>query len=439
VQEAHRSFSENPNDKKLQLLHQGCIQFNNRNIYLGVPSSPTTNKRRIITTQLAKILQPVAATIDWCFVVTPENSSIPVTIRSIVRVGDQDPPVGKDGLIPSYWCSDHFMVESEITVGHERYRVGTLNILGGSMSTGKAYQHFEFIPEEIYQKLVQRGLKEKIESILQNFLEEFTSELKDPNSPNREVLDKIIDRFFVKRDKAGTVIKVVDINPDNIKLEKVFGLKDAGFLNIHVPDFIDEDTKAAYAEAYNNTKLSPEDDLLAKRCQDFFNRLYYEPELYELFKEWYASLSAKKSFDTILTEYFRRDRNQFDAFALQEVAVPAMVKILQQNPRFSGVLQRSRFPGYKVHIQQNSNTNKTTGALIIKDRPPRYLQPLRRGAEEKTEEEKRKFRRNVIITVVVIIVIVVVIVSVVLTEKFKANIVDPFINRSRSWFTVWRK
>jgi hypothetical protein len=412
VRQVHEQIESDPTLKKLE---QGCITFNDRRIALGTPPTPTTNKVRIITTQLAKILKAVAATIDWCFVVAPENSDLPISVNSVARVGED--PAKPDGLMPSYWCSDHFMVESEVTIGSETYRVGSLNILGESISGGKAYNHFEFIDDRSYQYLRHHHLDDRIKEILNQFLDDFAAELKDPNHPERDQLDQIISKFFVKKNEDGSVTPV-DITRQTIKSQKVFGLRDAKFMNIHIPDFIDEDTKQAYQNELDKYLAKQKSDqamtlYIANKLHAFYNALYNDPQLRPLFESWYNSSKTKKEFSVILQHYLSRKQNPFDVFALQEVAVGGMVE----------TLLKTSFHNYQIYITENFNNKPTTGALIIKRRRPQRLLP--------TSESHKSY--NVIIVPLIGLVIVGLITIVGnVTETFKTRIVDRFVDRK--WF-----
>jgi hypothetical protein len=373
VTSVHNLLKENPEDSRSKLL-QDVLPFT-RPIYLGVPPAPTTNKVRIITTQLDKILKPVASKIDWCFVVLPEGDQRPVTISSVSKIDET--PVNATTFSPLTWCSDHFMLETDIDVGTKHYRIGSLNILGMSKESGDSYNHFEFADNTTYHNIQEYKMADRIKEILDKFLDDFIVEITDPNRSDQ--LTRIYKKFFSKKNPDGT-FTFENVTRESIKKNKVFGLQPATFLNVHYSPVLSNELKGKALAEYNNRlsfvknsynpkpgELALEDVLfLSEKVYAFFQSLYTDKvekegvSLNSIFTLWADEINMsdarKVDYNKQIESYLQFGR--FDAFALQEVSASAMYD----------ALNGKTFPGYKpINITKHTPGKKTTGALIIKE------------------------------------------------------------------------
>ncbi len=428
-------FTENPTpvvdkDGKMKPPFLGYLALANRKMTLGQnplekdPPVPTTNKVRVITTQTDKILKPVAAAIDWCFVVDPVGyAGSPTIVSSVVKIGEDPVQFNPAGLVklplppdetgksptpppltpfaPSSWCSDHFMVESELVLGGKAYRIGSLNVLGESVST-EAFNLFEFVDEIGYRELNDGNPPPKvaINEIKQAFLESFAQKLNTarkqmdaiPES-ERGQLQAVLTAFS-KKLPADRDITWKDLGP-----AKVFGLIDAKYLNTHKPPYpIKEEPnevlrkklekanndyakkqlkflnssverkKGESDESFNARRERDEAELALKKIyvpyladylqDNFFQKLYTDDRLKKIFRGWFERLADKQKYSTVLDNYLHRLFNNFDAFALQEVSSGGMTKeLLEAYPRGGE-------SGYEVLLSDSGAT--TTGAVIKK-------------------------------------------------------------------------
>lgn len=415
---ANTLFTENPTpvaDKsgKIKPPFLGYLTIPNRKMTLGQnplekdPPVPTTNKVRVITTQTDKILKPVASAIDWCFVVDPVGYVGSKTfVNSIVKIGE-DPvvinsaavPLSKETkeipltpFAPSSWCSDHFMVESELVLGGREYRIGSLNVLGESITT-EAFNIFEFVDEIGYRELNTGSPppKNAITEIKQAFLESFAQKLNTARSQigdipeaERGPLQAVLTAFSGKL-PADRTITWEDLGP-----AKVFGLIDAKYLNTHLPPYESpkiERAKKDYAkkqlkflnssverkkgesdESFNARREKDEADLALKKIyvpyladylqNNFFQKLYTDDRLKNIFRDWFERLADKQKYSTVVENYLHRLFNKFDAFALQEVSSGGMTEELRAAYPHGGE------SGYEVLLSDSGAT--TTGAVIRK-------------------------------------------------------------------------
>lgn len=400
-----RDFVENPpmfKDEKSgrdKAKFHGYMVLPNRAIVLGVPLAPTTNKVRIITTQLGKILKPVAATIDWCFVVTPDGGyGSNVNISSNVKVGELDPSsskeaprviereVGADEFAPASWCSDHFMLDTEVSIEGTPYRIGSLNVLGESVDAG-AKNHFEFVDQDAYREILtnDEAVKKRIEQMRDAFLDDFVADLKNEASPDKAILGQVYTKFFVEGQKK--VIPREAITRKNIIGNKVFGLVKAKFMNIHcmkgVEDAADSAKMAETCAKYDAertaffAKTDEVTKFLCNRLQDgFFQKLYADADIHRILSGLFHRQSNKLDFKDCLRHFLGDGR--FTAFAIQEVGSGRMYSELTDR-KFANFIE---FPGYTTLVGAPVDT--TTGALIVKNQietpvppamPPAVLPP----------------------------------------------------------------
>jgi hypothetical protein len=384
---------------------------------MSQPPVPTTNKIRIITTQLGKILKPVASAIDWCFVVDPVTPpQTPTAVNSVVKIGDSVVNLNPDALsnkdlpltpfAPSTWCSDHFTLESDVTINGTPYKFGSLNILGESITGKKAYNVFEFIDEQGFRELTAGGFASTIDRIKSEFMQSFSTKLANARAQMQEragrgekvgikrlegnfdqsvddqtMLEILIDTFFT--DKEGNVLE--DYSPKALVKQKVFGLVDAKYMNTHIPPFASADAKSDYESKKSDflgskvdlkKKEGESDDDFKKRVAKaekelalkkiyvpyvadilqtgFFQKLYTEPGLDKIFSNWYGRLTSKQSYDDAIRAYLGRTSNKFDAFAMQEVSTKGMYD----------QLANAHIPGYCVQMEKSGDT--TTGAVLVR-------------------------------------------------------------------------
>lgn len=384
---------------------------------LPQPPVPTTNKIRIITTQLGKILKPVASAIDWCFVVDPKSPpQTPTIVNSVVKIGDSVLRLNPDALsnkelpltpfAPATWCSDHFTLESDVTINGTPYKFGSLNILGESITGKKAYNVFEFIDEQGFRELTAGGFASTIDRIKSEFMQSFSTKLANARAQMQEragrgekvgikrlegnfdqsvddqtMLEILIDTFFT--DKEGNVLE--DYSPKALVKQKVFGLVDAKYMNTHIPPFASADAKSDYESKKSDflgskvdlkKKEGESDDDFKKRVAKaekelalkkiyvpyvadilqtgFFQKLYTEPGLDKIFSNWYGRLTSKQSYDDAIRAYLGRTSNKFDAFAMQEVSTKGMYD----------QLANAHIPGYCVQMEKSGDT--TTGAILVR-------------------------------------------------------------------------
>jgi hypothetical protein len=387
---------------------------------MSQPPVPTTNKIRIITTQLGKILKPVASAIDWCFVVDPQSPpQTPTVVNSVVKIGDEVVRLNPDALsdknlpltpfAPATWCSDHFTLESDVTVNGTPYKFGSLNILGESITGKKAYNVFEFIDEQGFRELTAGGFASTIDRIKSDFMQSFSTKLANARAQMQEraargekvgikrlegnfnqsvddqtMLEIIIDAFFTDP-KTKEIIQPEDYSPKALVKQKVFGLVDAKYMNTHIPPFASADAKADYESkksAFLGSKVDlakkdgESDDDFNKRVAKadlelslkkiyvpyiadilqtgFFQKLYTEPGLDKIFSNWYGRLTSKQSYDDAIRAYLGRTSNKFDAFAMQEVSTKGMYD----------QLANAHIPGYCVQMEKSGDT--TTGAVLVR-------------------------------------------------------------------------
>jgi hypothetical protein len=367
---------------KTKAKFHGYMVLPGRTIILGVPLAPTTNKVRMITTQLSKILKPVAATIDWCFVVAPAGADTTrVGIESSVIAAEKkdskinEIEVGFDDFAPASWCSDHFMLKTVVTIEGVSYQVGSLNILGESVDADVG-NHFEFADQEAYREIVNQGLKDKIVGIyskedkkyhggmVNEFLDLFVADLKNPESPDKAILDKVYEKFFAT---PTLTIARESITPESVIGQKVFGLVNAKFMNLHymdatAQDFANAEDLArmnAARDKYKATRdkfFASTDDVtkyLCNRLQNgFFQKLYADAAIRKVLVDLFARQRTKLDFKECLDHFL--ESKTFDAFALQEVGSGRMLNELADR----------HIPGYCVQMDVSGDT--TTGAVVVK-------------------------------------------------------------------------
>lgn len=416
-------------------LSYGQLSFD-RPIILGTPSAPTTNKIRLMTTQLEKILKHAVGTIDWCFVVPKSGSTANVNVQTKLGLN----PTSGDGLMPASWCTDHFMIDANVKIDDRTYRIGSLNILGASV--GKvAHNYFEMLDEDAKQYVYTMARNEDILNRRDELVMKFVRAFKDENHPDKDILE------LMRTTKDG---RLEDKDLTEKKVSSLMNIKETSFMNIHAPHFAKDEVKAAFRESVNEFLggLAPTtggsdaplayvsralDELrgkeldaagkkklvglyVSKNILEFYEGLYNAHE--SMFASWYERINNKPTnCASVIKDYLDND---FDAFALQEVNKDFMLPEL---------LQPKKYAGYKVHNNINDPSKVTTGAIIVKEgaaEPPVTTATAGAAAVAVSPavDPARRQRMRFIIGLLVILVVIVIVVIVVATTSTFRDYVD---------------
>lgn len=326
-----------------------------RRIYLGDLTGLTTDKMRIITTQLPKMLDRVAAKIDWCFAVTPINTDDSYSITSIPMIMNKI--TKPNSVAPVTWCSDHFMVESEIINAGERLIIGTLNVLGESIKGEQSYGVFEFIDDIGLQEYNNNPqIADRILELRDQFIDKQISEISDDI-----VAKQWLTNHGINFDKKMNGIQDKALRREAFMDLKVFSksLRSTDLMNIHCPSYGTGILRFKYDEELNKLKQKGDQEYkFAKRITDFYESLYNDPILKTFFTNWFnrVKVPSKKKFYEIVTYYLRTGK--FDAFAIQEVSQNMRKKVIKLTPIFNKL-------GYEVVISTDTES-KTTGVIFKK-------------------------------------------------------------------------
>jgi hypothetical protein len=317
---------------------------------------PTSSKTRLLTTQFNKMLKLHESTIDNFFLVS-QNVEQSISVRSNVTT---DVVLTHKITIPPHWPSDHFILDTLLTISNEKFppnrndissynqpsttlRFVSWNILGESISNKEPFNIFEFLTVDITEyesELIQSLRNIHVHEFLQSLLPPFPCD--NPNTTDLQAL-------FLEGKGYSKYLRNVNLFQCHLLPYSYY--EELNWIEKY------ESTKQVY-DIYLNKLLHESliTQVYAHNLLSFYNTLYTHPDLHSLWRRWLLSIKNQSQYsfiDVLIT----RMEQKVTVVALQEVSLYQFEMIKTQ------MLNNSY--GYELipHSYPERNT-KTIGVIL---------------------------------------------------------------------------